>query len=96
MQPTPLLELAADQQNVDLGRYDSRISLATDCPESAKANGTCFDYEKHYGEPPPDWHISEARGISKDAKISELRGKWVLFTFWGMSCWVCYAKNCRS
>ncbi len=35
------------------------------------------------GKEPPDWTVLAARGISADAKLANLRGKWVLLEFWG-------------
>jgi thiol-disulfide isomerase/thioredoxin len=94
VQPTPTLELTADQQDVDLGTVRlAPYMLPRARVELAKANGVCFDYEKHYGEPPPEWHVSEARDIRKDAKISDFKGKWVLLTFWGLSCSVCLREE---
>lgn len=59
--------------------------------EQAKADGSWSDYTKHYGEPPPKWHITDARGVKKDVRISDFRGKWVLLDFWGLSCRICLA-----
>ena len=57
--------------------------------ERAKAAGAWGDYTKHYGEKPPQWHILDARGVSKDAQISDFKGKWLLVYFWGLSCYPC-------
>lgn len=34
------------------------------------------------GQPPP-WTVTEARGLNRDVKLADLRGKWVLVEFWG-------------
>jgi AhpC/TSA family len=57
--------------------------------ERAKAAGTWGDYTKHFGEKPPQWHILDARGVPKDAQISDFKGKWLLVYFWGLSCSPC-------
>jgi AhpC/TSA family len=57
--------------------------------ERAKAAGTWGDYTKHFGEKPPQWHILDARGVPKDAQISDFKGKWLLVDFWGLSCSQC-------
>ena len=30
------------------------------------------------GEPPPEWHVTDARGISADVRLADLRGRWLL------------------
>lgn len=38
---------------------------------------------RHKGKAPPAWHVTDARGVKKDVKISDFKGKWVLLEFWG-------------
>jgi hypothetical protein len=57
--------------------------------ERSKANGSWGDYTKHYGEKPPRWHVTDARGVAKDVQLSDFRGKWVLLNFWGLGCRPC-------
>ena len=38
---------------------------------------------RHIGKEPPPWHVTDARGIKKDVKLSDFKGKWVLLEFWG-------------
>jgi hypothetical protein len=84
-----VVDLRADQPEVNLGVLQSAPHIQPRVRvEQAKANGTCFDYQKHYGEPPPAWHITEARGVGQDMTIGEYKGKWVLLTFWGLNCTV--------
>jgi hypothetical protein len=95
-QPTKL-ELRVDNPDVDLGEIRlppyvnpfQRIRKAT-------ADGTSYDYTKHYGEPPPHWNIVDARGASKDVQLSAYRGKWVVLFFWGLSCTYVCAMICRD
>jgi AhpC/TSA family len=61
--------------------------------ERAKAAGTWGDYTKHYGEKPPRWHILDARGVPKDAQISDFKGKWLLVYFWGLDCPPCLKQG---
>jgi thiol-disulfide isomerase/thioredoxin len=88
--PSKPLKLDGKGSDIDLGAVKLVRSLAPPARvEQAKAAGICFDYKKHYGEAPPDWHITEARGVNKDVKISDYKGKWVLLTFWGNTCSYC-------
>jgi peroxiredoxin len=61
--------------------------------ERAKAAGTWGDYTKHYGEKPPRWHVLDARGVPKDAQISDFKGKWLLVYFWGLDCPPCLKRG---
>jgi peroxiredoxin len=94
LHPFKPLKLTGNQTEIDVGVV-SLIpqTYPRDRVEKAKAAGTCFDYQKHYGDSPPDWQITEARGVSKDVKISDYKGKWVLLTFWGRTCPVCLGSE---
>ena len=35
------------------------------------------------GKEPPAWHITDARGVPKDVRPSDFKGKWVVLEFWG-------------
>ncbi|HTQ40179.1 MAG TPA: redoxin domain-containing protein [Pirellulales bacterium] len=93
--PQPVkLALHADKLDVDLGEiclppYVNQLPRI----RKAIADGIAYDYKKHYGEPPPAWNITEARGISQDAKLSDFKGKWVLLTFWGLGCPGCLRNH---
>lgn len=36
-----------------------------------------------YGKVPPEWQVSDARGVDPSAKLPDYLGKWVLLEFWG-------------
>jgi hypothetical protein len=38
---------------------------------------------KHKGKAPPQWKVTDARGVGKDVKLADFKGKWVLMEFWG-------------
>lgn len=61
------LSLKTDTADVDLGAIDIFASTIT----------------KHKGKAPPPWHVTDARGVKKDVKLSDFKGKWVLLEFWG-------------
>jgi len=93
--PDKAFVLGAERTDVDLGRLrfvPHRPFLQT-FVEQAKAEGYWNDYTQHYGESPPRWHATDARGVSKDARIADFRGKWVLIDFWGLSCRPCLSKG---
>jgi thiol-disulfide isomerase/thioredoxin len=88
------LDLHADKSDVDLGEirlppYVNKLERI----RKAKADGTTYDYTKHYGEPPPPWNIVDARGVNKDVQIADYKGKWVLLTFWGITCPFCLRED---
>ena len=38
---------------------------------------------RYKGKVPPAWHVTDGRGVKKDVKLSDLKGKWVILEFWG-------------
>ena len=53
-----------------------------------------LDYiARFYGKSPPALAITDARGVPKDVKLADLRGKWVLLDFWGLSCPPCIKES---
>lgn len=38
---------------------------------------------RHKGKAPPAWHVTDARGVKKDVKLTDFKGKWILMEFWG-------------
>ena len=74
MEPTREHSSTTDSNSrIDVGQTRFGFGRARTCyllprtrVELAKSAGTCFDYQKHYGEPPPAWHITEARGVDKE------------------------------
>jgi AhpC/TSA family len=93
--PDKSFVLGTEKTDVDLGRFRlvPHRPYRETLEAKAKAEGTWNDYTQHYGESPPRWHASDARGVSKDAQIADFRGKWVLIDFWGLSCRPCLSKG---
>ena len=59
--------LAADQGEHDLGTLDLRASAIA----------------KLKGKPAPTWKVTDARGVKKNSKLSDYRGRWLYLEFWG-------------
>jgi hypothetical protein len=57
----------AGESEVDLGTIDMQATIIA----------------RHKGKTPPAWHVTDARGVKKDVKLSDFKGKWVLLEFWG-------------
>ncbi|HEX4414868.1 MAG TPA: redoxin domain-containing protein [Lacipirellulaceae bacterium] len=90
--PERELTLTANQPEVDLGVLHllpkSRLNI-NEKIKLSQTSGAMGDYKKHFGEILPRWHIVDARGISKDAQLSDFKGKWILINFWALNCSVC-------
>jgi thiol-disulfide isomerase/thioredoxin len=48
---------------------------------------------KLFGKPAPNWHVTDARGISKNVQPADFRGKWVVLEFWGYWCGPCLHRG---
>ncbi|HWB14365.1 MAG TPA: redoxin domain-containing protein [Pirellulales bacterium] len=45
------------------------------------------------GKPAPAWHITDARGVSKEVQPADFKGKWVVLEFWGYGCPACIVRG---
>ncbi len=61
------ITLKVGETDVDLGTIEMQATIIA----------------RHMGKAPPAWHVTDARGVKKDVKISDFKGKWVLLEFWG-------------
>ena len=59
--------LATDRSEYNLGTVDMKASPIA----------------KLKGKTPPNWEITDARGVKADVKLSDYKGKWVYVEFWG-------------
>lgn len=89
--PDREMMLSRDKPEVDLGKLTFSPHRIQNQARKAKAeaSGTWSDYTRHYGERPPRWHITDARGVRKDVQLADFKGKWVLVEFWGFGCRPC-------
>jgi len=59
--------VAAGAQGLDLGTTDLAPTVLSQL----------------YGKAPPEWNVSDARGVPKTVKLADYQGRWVLLEFWG-------------
>lgn len=66
-----------------------RVGGVQNLIDRAKAKGTWADYRQNFGKVPPAWHLTDAKGVARDAKLSDFKGKWAVLYFWGPNCAPC-------
>ena len=90
LNPSKMISLTLEVPEVDLGVLRlSAVVRNSSRKDEAKASGRWADTNTLYGRPSPDWQASDARGIDKQARPADFRGKWVLLKFWGTTCTPC-------
>jgi len=93
--PAPQFTVRSTDDKLDIGILD--LTPAPPGLDFLKGESTeesrWKDYTKHYGEPAPEWHSVDGRGIDHKRNLRVLRGKWVLLDFWGMSCAPCLGRG---
>jgi thiol-disulfide isomerase/thioredoxin len=96
--PDKEIELPAGRAEVDLGvlMLSSARSATSVKIERSKSSGGWIEVANRYGKPAPPWHLTDARGISKDAQIKDFKGKWLLIYFWGFGCAPCLKTGLPS
>jgi len=69
----------------DITRLEKDLVLAADKPDVAMGtiDMPATVIAKHVGKAPPEWNVTDARGVAKTVKISDFKGKWVMIEFWG-------------
>ena len=73
------------QKDFDLGTIEVLLPRDKD--------GIPRDITLYYGKHPPDLQFTDARGVRKDFKLADLRGKWVLLDFWTLHCGPCIYRS---
>jgi hypothetical protein len=61
------ITLEADKPELDLKTIDMAATILA----------------RHKGKAPPVWHVTDARGVKKEVKLADFKGKWVFVEFWG-------------
>jgi thiol-disulfide isomerase/thioredoxin len=75
------VEVPRGKTTLDLGVIDVMLPRDKD--------GIPRDLTQCYGKVPPELAITDARGVPKNVKLADYRGKWVVLDFWTVSCGPC-------
>ena len=82
------------QEPLELGTLSLRPTLSIqERVDESKARGSWGHYKKNLGKAPPQWHITDAKGVAKNATIGDFKGKWVVFYLWTPFCAPCLGKE---
>jgi peroxiredoxin len=89
------ITVTADQKELDLGALVLRpqVGGVQALIDRSKSKGTWGNYKQILGKQPPAWHLTDARGVTKDAKLADFKGKWAVLYFWGPDCAPCLGKD---
>jgi hypothetical protein len=83
-----------DEKELDMGTLVlGPLVTLQDRIARARAQGTWGNLKTLYGHPPPRWHITDARGVRRNAEPADFQGKWVLLYFWSPDCAPCLGKQ---
>ncbi len=87
--------VTADQKEVDLGTLvlKPQVGGVQALIDRSKSRGTWGNYKQLLGKQPPPWHLTDAKGVAKDAKLSDFQGKWAVLYFFGPDCAPCLGKD---
>ena len=92
---TPVLDATGEQSSIELGTFElqpATLGLQSRI-EKWHSKGDRGDYTKHFGREPPAWFIADTRGVKKNVRLADYRGKWVVLEFWNLSCKVCLKRS---
>jgi peroxiredoxin len=85
---------ASNQAEVSAGTIVLRPQLGLqERIDRSKAAGTWVNYKDNLGRQPPHWHVIDAKGVPKNVRLSDFRGKWVLLYIWSPNCAPCLGKQ---
>jgi hypothetical protein len=87
-------KVVAGQEPLELGTLSLHPSLTLqERIDQSKSRGSWGNYKDHFGKALPPWHISDAKGVNRNTKLTDFKGKWVVFYLWGPFCSPCLGKE---
>jgi hypothetical protein len=100
LSPFQAITVRAGLSDVDGGRLElkpepNRPKTSVQRINEAEANNSRLnvDYKTLYRKPAPEWHAVDARGVSKQARVADFRGKWLIVYIWQTTCGPCLGRT---
>jgi hypothetical protein len=87
-------KVVSGQESLELGTLSLRPSLTLqERIDQSKSRGSWGNYKERFGKTLPPWNITDAKSVNRNTKLTDFKGKWVVFYLWAPFCSPCLGKE---